>query len=504
MTILPFIKLFTSGVQTELRPLLKELLTILVYDVTSSCMASLEARPEQHNSNHDEMLIGAVLDEITLGLHNFFDLSDVGVLLVDPLRQQYRSIARQGLFIEPLKPGVYHQPFGVGLIGRCHRLGETVLINDPSREPEMYHVPNVPILSELLVPIKYTVSGQATRILAIFDVGNISRNAFDAQQHNLVETMAECLAPVLYHPSNYLKETPPTLRASSPEWEDLIRTLNFTNTYLTVSRRRNALQISQAVGSLAESVTTQAQKASEQANMVEETAQVAEQVGEAAQQIALETHQLSALAEVTAGQMVLSQEEVTQAAKAMYQLANSAHQNSVAGHTLLEQLAEIRRVGAVLEEVGEETNLLALNATIEAAGAGIVGRRFGVIATEVRELAERVKAESRYIRKMLREVEEQSQELRRSNLEMAEEINKVSDQLNITSVALSQALILVQQTEAGIHNVEILTEKQEEAGEIITAAMREARSGVQAVAREEAELAIAVVQLKEIAARLGG
>lgn len=65
-----------------------------------------------------------------------------------------------------------------------------------------------------------------------------------------------------------------------------------------------------------------------------------------------------------------------------------------------------RQIGGILElvnELAEQTNILAINATIEAVSAGESGKRFAVVADEIRKLADRVGGANREIRRLIEE-----------------------------------------------------------------------------------------------------
>src|SRR4029079_17550181 len=78
----------------------------------------------------------------------------------------------------------------------------------------------------------------------------------------------------------------------------------------------------------------------------------------------------------------------------------------IVGH-MIDLGKKSQQIGGILEiinELAEQTNILAINATIEAAGAGEAGRRFGVVAAEIRSLADRVGSSTKEIRSLIEDV----------------------------------------------------------------------------------------------------
>lgn len=155
---------------------------------------------------------------------------------------------------------------------------------------------------------------------------------------------------------------------------------------------------------LQSAASQQATSAKEQATAMSEVTTTLSELLATSRQIAESARRVSEIAEQTAQ---ASRSGDLTVARGTDSMAGIRRQVELIVNHMLELGKKSQQIGAVLDivsELAEQTNILAINATIEAAGAGESGRRFGVVADEIRKLADRVTGSTKEIRTLIDDV----------------------------------------------------------------------------------------------------
>jgi methyl-accepting chemotaxis protein len=121
-------------------------------------------------------------------------------------------------------------------------------------------------------------------------------------------------------------------------------------------------------------------------------------------QIAESSQRVAQIAEQTASAAHSGDSTVEQAHESIGGIKRQVDQ--IVNH-MLDLGKKSQQIGAVLDivsELAEQTNILSINATIEAAGAGESGKRFAIVADEIRKLADRVAGSAKEVRGLIEDV----------------------------------------------------------------------------------------------------
>jgi methyl-accepting chemotaxis protein len=148
-----------------------------------------------------------------------------------------------------------------------------------------------------------------------------------------------------------------------------------------------------------------ASNASETAASISETTTTVEEVKQTARLAAQKANQVSTDAQRTAELSRGGREAVEQSVAAMNGIRE---QMEAIGESIVRLSDQTRAIGEIIETVNglaDQSNLLAVNAAIEAARAGEQGKSFGVVAHEIRSLAEQSKGATVQVKTILGEIQ---------------------------------------------------------------------------------------------------
>ncbi len=270
-----------------------------------------------------------------------------------------------------------------------------------------------------------------------------------------------------------------------------------------ITRIKEAIrQLSASAGGIMAISAQQSAGATQQASAVQEATTTSAEIAVTARQVAENAAQVETQAEQANGACTVGIQAVNNAVGGIKKLKEQVQSIAEAMVQLGENSQKIGGIVDIIDEISDQTNLLALNAAIEAAGAGEAGKRFSVVASEVKRLAERTVDATGQIKGLVAEI----QKATNSTIILSEEGTKGVDAagglVGRVSEAFAAIIGSVGETTGAAREIKLSTQQQTTASEQMAETIVEVRDVAAQVAASAEETSEAIAELNTLAGGL--
>lgn len=243
----------------------------------------------------------------------------------------------------------------------------------------------------------------------------------------------------------------------------------------------------------------QSSGAAEQAASVHEVTSTAQEIAATSSQISSNLESIRGVAEETYRACVRGRDDVKNAVNGMETVKDKVRAIADSTVELGRKSQKIGNVISIIDEISEQTHLLALNAAIEAAGAGEHGKRFSVVASEVRRLAERTVDATTEIKSLIEEIQDSTNETVMITERGASIVLEGASKVDLIGESLEELLALVLQTKDAAKEMAVATQQQALAGDQLVMTISDINGVAVQVSRAAEQVEKSVMRLKNIA-----
>ncbi|MGE5504268.1 MAG: methyl-accepting chemotaxis protein [Actinomycetota bacterium] len=257
-----------------------------------------------------------------------------------------------------------------------------------------------------------------------------------------------------------------------------------------------------AAAQILTSAQEQAAGTKQQAAAVQEITTTVEEISLSGKQVAERARQVAGTAEAVSASGTAGLQAARDASIGMEAIREQAETVAENVITLSERTQAVGEIIATVNEIAEQSNLVALNAAIEAADAREQGRRFSVVANEIKNLADQARVATGQVRGIL----EQTQKGINTSVMLTEEaLKRVEigrERTSVTEQTIRQMSNNIQESVHAFQQIVGATNQQQIGLEQVTQALHEIRQASQQTAVTTAQLEKASIDLSQLGQQL--
>lgn len=249
---------------------------------------------------------------------------------------------------------------------------------------------------------------------------------------------------------------------------------------------------------IAEVIQEVAQGMEEQFKGSEQSARATEEMAVGLQRIAESSVSVADQAESVSTEVEAGYLGIQSTLDQMTVISSTAGQTAALITTLAQQSEQIGHIVDVISEIANQTGLLSLNASIEAARAGEHGRGFGVVANEVKKLAERTNTSIVHIVELIRQIQDSTANAAQSMEQSIAEIGDGMDKMKNVGAAFGHIRASIREVSVQIQDVSAVNEQMSAGTEEITASVSDMLTIARGSADNAQMVAEASMEQKEL------
>jgi CHASE3 domain sensor protein len=255
--------------------------------------------------------------------------------------------------------------------------------------------------------------------------------------------------------------------------------------------------IRSASAELEAAASQQATGSREQSSATNEVSTTIRELLSTSRQIAESAQRVARVAEDTAGGARAGDQTVQRAQDAIGGIKRQVDLVVVHMGELGKKSQQAGGILEIINELAEQTNILAINATIEAAGAGDAGKRFAVVADEIRKLADRVAGSTKEIRGLVDDIRAAVNTTVMATEVGTKAVDAGNRQFAEVTTSFRQIVGLVATTTDAAREIELSTKQQ-------ATAVEQVNSAITSVAQATKETEASATQTLQTATQLTG